>query len=210
MIEHYAIVQYWKDKGITSNGKVVSAGTENSELVVEDWGEPMCWGCSKPIISDVEKRKQGELTDEDVKDIWSAKKISSKLNRCHITAKSLGGSDEAYNLFLMCHECHFLSPDTINREAFFRWVYKRRRSKIMGVENPEEIIRLVNIELADRGVPDCVAILDIFPDIRPELFKRFVERRITSHASKIATSTLVVAIADWLETELGKRRPKKI
>jgi HNH endonuclease len=43
------------------------------------------------------------------------------LQRCHIIPKSLGGSDDPNNLFLMCRECHDLSPDTTDVDLFFQW-----------------------------------------------------------------------------------------
>jgi hypothetical protein len=47
------------------------------------------------------------------------------LQRCHIIPKSLGGSDEPSNLFLMCAECHDLAPNTPLPHLFFKWVDKQ-------------------------------------------------------------------------------------
>lgn len=41
---------------------------------------------------------------------------------CHIMPKSLGGADNPENLFLLCGECHFVSPDTTNRCVFYDWI----------------------------------------------------------------------------------------
>jgi len=44
--------------------------------------------------------------------------------RCHIIAKSLGGSYKCDNLFLMCEDCHQRSPNTTDPKIFFEWVVK--------------------------------------------------------------------------------------
>ena len=52
--QHFKIYEYWKDKAITKDGREVSIDSKENDTidVVKDWGEPMCWGCSKPIITE--------------------------------------------------------------------------------------------------------------------------------------------------------------
>lgn len=42
--------------------------------------------------------------------------------RAHIVARSLGGSEDPENMFLLCADCHVNSPDTVNPRAFVSWV----------------------------------------------------------------------------------------
>lgn len=52
--QHGAIFSYWEDKYINRDGGVVSEedATKDSIPVVKDEYEPMCWACSKPIITE--------------------------------------------------------------------------------------------------------------------------------------------------------------
>lgn len=216
-VEHYKIMDYWRDKAICKNGDVITESEANKRKlgdtisVIKDWGEPMCWGCSKPIIGEYEKNCETKLYDEeDIKKLWSDKKVKSKLNRCHIVPVSLDGSDEPDNLFLMCESCHFLSPDSRNAKGFFRWVYRQRNKTEMGFESIPETFRLIDEELTDRGLPAYCEMFKQCPNMLTTGLKKFLTERISTHSSKIVTSTLIVAFADWLETEYRKAMIEKI
>lgn len=92
-----------------------------------DWGEPSCWACGFHYGSKYDI-KSSDATWQQILDGWER----MPLQRCHIVPRSLGGSDEAANLFLMCRECHDLAPNTAIPEIFFQWVraqsYERRES----------------------------------------------------------------------------------
>lgn len=45
-VETFKIFDFWKDKAITKDGKIVIDSPEYRDIsvpVVEDWGEPSCW-----------------------------------------------------------------------------------------------------------------------------------------------------------------------
>ncbi|HKO26664.1 MAG TPA: hypothetical protein VJU80_04340, partial [Solirubrobacteraceae bacterium] len=75
----------------------------------------------------------------------------AQLDRCHIVPAGLGGSGEASNLYLMCHECHDAAPDTPNRELFLTWAdaqcwFHRRYDEF--VRNVRDL-RLTDAELEE-------------------------------------------------------------
>jgi HNH endonuclease len=82
-----------------------------------DWGEPSCWACRfhYGIKYDI---KSPDASWNEILDGWER----IPLQRCHIIPRSLGGSEEPANLFLMCRECHDLQPNTALPEIFFEWV----------------------------------------------------------------------------------------
>ena len=86
-----------------------------------DWGEPSCWACGFHYGAKYDIRR-GDVGWDKVLQCWN--KIP--LQRCHIVPRSLGGTDDASNLFLMCRECHDLAPNTNIPEIFFEWA--RRQS----------------------------------------------------------------------------------
>ncbi len=200
---HYRIMEYWKDKQITKDGSIV---INNSPIhgaidVVEDWGEPMCWGCEKPIISDFEKHGDfsGTYGEEQIKAIWSDKKVKSHLNRCHIIPAALGGEDTPSNLFLLCPNCHLFSPDTRNVNAFMRWIYKKRMNSIMGSDLPNIIVRDINEELTDRGLPNLSEMQDKHPELDFSDWKSFLDQDISSHCTTIVHSSFIIGFADMIE-----------
>ena len=46
----------------------------------------------------------------------------SRLERCHIIPKSLGGSDEAYNLIVLCKKCHKEAPNINDSNFIWNWI----------------------------------------------------------------------------------------
>jgi ribosomal protein L37E len=47
---------------------------------------------------------------------------SSRLERCHIVPKSLGGSDDPSNLILMCKRCHKEAPNVKDKNFMWTWI----------------------------------------------------------------------------------------
>lgn len=117
------IADWWKDKYIDNetfeivDGSVTEFSVERHEWVIVDLDAPACWACGKRCWID-----EGDHT---LKEIWN--KYSLGLQRCHITSRQFGGTDEEKNQFLMCDSCHFESPDTRKRKTFFQWVLYQRR-----------------------------------------------------------------------------------
>ena len=196
MKTHLQIFEYWKDKAINKNGTIEDF---KSDLIIDSikvtgfWDKPMCWGCGKPIISKSEKQML------DLDKIWQDKEVANKLNRCHIKAKQFGGTDNVDNLFLMCEDCHIESPDTNNREAFFRWVYKKRGNTFMGNVSPELLFLLLNQEMLERNLPDIKTILATYPRMNFDDLGDFIQRNLGTHGGKASLSSEVIVFADYLE-----------
>lgn len=211
---HYRIFDYWKDKVILSSGEVKITNeckpSSDLELVVYDWGEPCCWACGKPAINDKELHRFFEAHPDTVstdffKSLYALKTVKHHLNRCHILPNALGGSDSPENLFLMCEECHTLSPDTTNRAAFFRWVYDRRQRYTRGIMHPKEMLRRIDDELSRRGLPPLVDCLSMAKS-RYELsdIGEFMRDRVGFHCSRVVESSLIVGATDWILHDLTR------
>ena len=124
-VPHKKIFNYWKDKCISEDGDVYEEGSydfSKSIAVVEDWGEPCCWGCGKVIKVEKGVKYFEWLDNGDFDSIWSCKALTSNVERAHIIPRALGGSDtDPSNLFLLCPKCHEESPDINNKNLFLKW-----------------------------------------------------------------------------------------
>ncbi len=98
------IFDYWKDR-FREIGIFV------------DWGEPSCWACRFHYGTKYDV-KRSDAGWSEIFAGWDR----IPLQRCHIVPRSLGGTDDASNLFLMCRECHDSAPNTAIPEIFFNWV----------------------------------------------------------------------------------------
>jgi hypothetical protein len=103
-----------------------------SELELNfDWSDAdtHCWNCG-----DDKKEKVG-------------KKV--KLERCHIVPHALGGKDEPANYVLLCHRCHYESPDSINPKYMWDWI-KNNKTKT-SLTNTYKIEKALNLFEIRKG-----------------------------------------------------------
>lgn len=183
---HFEIMDYWKDKCITDNGDVQidfgypgvdpNLDASRSIGVVEDWGEPRCFACGCMNHPDYIEYYD-ENNEIDIKKTWNQKKVCSALQKAHIIPKSLGGEMVPSNLFLLCPNCHFESPDTIYPNEFFKWIYWRRHQPR---ERALWMFRDVAIELAKDGIPMLIDVNE-------------VKNEIGSHATAVSLSSYKAA-----------------
>ena len=185
--KHADIAAYWDGLYVSEDGSVGDTGV----IRIIFPGEPSCWGC------------ECDLGGES----WDDATVQSHVERAHIVADSLGGKDEVSNLFLLCPRCHRASPDTSNRKAFFRWVYKQRLTFPGGLRSPADIMQRVDDELRDRGLPSAN---EIFSSLSPEKqeivsakltdtkrVKEEMNGRVTKHfGESMDIHSLVIAITD--------------
>lgn len=85
--------------------------------------------CMRDIV-DYWSRRQDECGlsvdwSEAHKRCWCCAGVR-RLQRCHITPRSLRGSDDASNRVLLCAECHAEAPNVADPE--FMWVWLRARA----------------------------------------------------------------------------------
>lgn len=200
MKNHGAIAQYWSNKVITENGNLIDveygkAIPAKSLPIIDDLGEPCCMACSKPVGND-------ENESENLLSKWNEKSVVSALNKCHILAVQFGGGDEENNIFLMCECCHKESPDTKNRQAFFRWIYRRKKEFTYGVDLFGKV-NLVAQELAERGYTDFA--LSVIEKIKPdEIYPKFKDN-IGIHGGSASKSSIIIGVADCYEQALFEK-----
>ena len=199
---HYQIFDHWKKKTLND----FLPNLQRIEPIIYDWGEPCCWACGKEAMPPKEEAAVQESCKIpgwgfDYARLWDSEKVISSLERCHIIPAALGGRDDASNLFLLCEECHKLSPDTTNPASFFRWVARRRKDYSNGHLSPEGIKTQINIELRDRGLPSFEEMASVLPqeEFTYEKVMEYGNEHLTSHFHSVAESSLICVFADLLE-----------
>lgn len=134
-------------ESLPSKAEIFEYWKTSKEYIIIDWYEPSCWACGEwwGGIYDIDLEKEG--TGAHVrKKIWNR----VPLQRCHIVPKSLGGTNDLSNLFLMCKDCHDLAPNTKSRELFLTWAKSQGGRKGIEIKqtldsfnlNEEEIKRM--------------------------------------------------------------------
>lgn len=196
----YSIFRYWENKGITEKGEVCDNG---GLPVVANEHLPQCWACGMPV----NKREilSWDKYDRSVDETWKDPRVNNRLNRCHIVAKQFGGPDDPENLFLLCEECHCESPDTTNRAAFFRWVYRRRKEYSYGMPL-KKILREMIAEIKVRGY-DPIWFANKLRSYTGDEMDTGVKEALTRcgvHGTAIADSSVVVCVVDELERMVNR------
>jgi hypothetical protein len=137
------IFEYWKDR-LPGLGIFV------------DWGEPGCWACGFHYGAKYDI-KRSDVVWHEILHCWDR----IPLQRCHIVSRSLGGTDEAANFFLMCRECHDLAPNTSIPEVFFGWAraqssYAREFAKLRAAFDSFGV-NFAAQSLSGKIILDCIA-----------------------------------------------------
>jgi 5-methylcytosine-specific restriction endonuclease McrA len=204
---HFQIYDYWKNKYIRRDGTILDSWEDDNCIPVVEYDDaPLCWGCGEAIIGEYEKKG---FDNPDLKLLWNDRKVKSKLNRCHIIPRALGGGVEPSNLFLMCPDCHFLSPDTTNASGFFRWVYKNRKEHVCGMPRPDIIIGKIEEELQARGLQDLISVLQTIPkekykEFMADGYKGWFEKNVGLHSTTLVESSIIVGMADYILAEVKR------
>ncbi len=199
---HSVIVDFWKDKCITRQGKVVSftdITPAETIPVVEEEDVPQCWGCGEVIFEYDEWPETGNP--------WVDKLTRHKLDRCHIIPEVCGGENKPPNLFLLCHRCHRASPDTTNAAAFLRWVFDRRENFVWGLQSLGSLLSEIDEELARRDLPPFFEILKRVPKedaprvnqmATAERAKDYLRKNVGMHSFTVVHQSIVIAGTDFL------------
>lgn len=197
MPKHSEIVEYWKNKGITPDGKVVNLNEiefdKDVKLVVMDIGEPVCWACDKSINKVYGNGKYYELLQTDPTKIWNFSTVKSSLERAHIVPKAITGNNDVSNIFLLCKDCHKQSPDHANETHFYRFIYNQSKRYIQGIniQDFNDFYQNAKVEEIHFDLSDFKEI-----DINSE--------RINTHGFDMSPTTILSEIMEVLKENQKK------
>lgn len=203
MTSCYGVFNYWNGKYITESGEV---SNDDGAKIVENEYLPCCWACGEPV-----NRKDifsWDKYDKSVEELWKDKKVNATLQRAHIIAKQFGGPDDPNNLFLLCPDCHYESPDTKNKAVFFRWVYRKKQRCSCGIDVLALKLELEQ-EIKARGYDVEEFCRDYFDGAERVDMKNAMEE-CGLHGSRIVPASVMGVFVDAAERKVIGIRRKKI
>ncbi len=158
--------------------------------MLQDVAAPCCFAC------DWHSERWAKATP---KASWER----ATLERAHIVPSSLGGTDDAPNVILLCAPCHRDSPDWHDRSEMARWIARRpdRASK--------EVEEFSDWAKAAQEVPAFQALLAEYeanPDLPDDVaVQRLVDmlwastRQASTHNVSLSSGTKVAILRDAVE-----------
>jgi HNH endonuclease len=96
MPTRFVIASYWHD---------------HEPRFVPDLEWPGCFACGYDLF----------LLGRDIPSKLAARWSNARLERAHIVARENGGTGEASNCLLLCHQCHLDAPMSNRPEILIRW-----------------------------------------------------------------------------------------
>jgi hypothetical protein len=158
------------------------------QLHVIDTGEPTCWACGEFWWGRYDP--PNKATPQQILRAWNR----APLQRCHIVASSLGGSDDPSNLFLMCRDCHDRSPNTCSREAFLTWAASQSFLRRFRKQVEEE---MATFGIHDEEVPELVALIRLDEFLDWSLSNAAQHFPQTGSGRKFSVSTMFAAALEF-------------
>jgi|TARA_R100000988_G_C3909797_1_gene121437 hypothetical protein len=81
-----------------------------------------CWDYHSQYIDECDVAPDWGDWETDWNMCWCCGHRTSRLQKCHLTPKSLGGSNKASNLVPLCAQCHDQAPDVVDPQVMIDWI----------------------------------------------------------------------------------------
>lgn len=117
---------------------------------------------------------------------WNCGSETSRIERCHIIPKMLGGEDIPSNLVLLCNDCHLEAPDINDKDSMWNWIKSNRtKSGLYGSYKIEKAFAEFEKRNGYSFLSKAVLIENF-----TEIFKKEITN-IGLHSGKIKISSIV-------------------
>lgn len=135
----------------------------------------------------------------------------ARLDRAHIIAHGIGGSDRATNLVLLCRPCHDAAPMLNDEQKLFAWMLRRPKC-LFGFPIHEVLAELGPhvraIEREFRGLDDHL--------VRQRLYQSARDLQVGQHfgpkgprVTAASWAAVVMHAADFLKQQRSGRRKRR-
>lgn len=192
---HSQIAEYWKDKYISSDYKIIDHFEANAVPVIADWGEPECLACGEFNESIYQNPKYEKFLNQNrgVFRVWNLPEAKNFLQRCHIIPRMLDGENEVANYFLLCKECHQESPDYYDSRYFFAYVRYVRQNRHTIIQNRNKNLLKAVYTLALQMNKNILNLENVFYD------STIKSEKMGLHITSFSVYTIAAAVIDMLD-----------
>ena len=87
-----------------------------------------CWNHHSQYISELDVAPDWGDWDTDWNMCWCCGHSTIHLQKCHLTPRSLGGSDDPSNIVPLCSLCHDKAPDVLDPQVMIDWIKDNQNS----------------------------------------------------------------------------------
>jgi len=102
-----------------------------------------CWDYHSKLISDLHVAVDWYAWEQDWCNCWACGD-QKPLQKCHLTPKALGGTDDPSNTVPLCGRCHDLAPDVLDPQIMLDWIAEQsNHSFILNFEEGNGMIHRV-------------------------------------------------------------------
>lgn len=166
----------------------LSASAQRRDRIRKWWSEnekhAYSLGFSESVVANITS------DNEEFKYCWCCGAYGYQ-EMAHIKASTLGGSDKPENIFLLCNECHAVSPDHSNANHFVSWVNENEgRNRMMLMDAIEsalsDFVHACNNDIYLAGI----AVSEFKNNLKKQ------QHLITQHSANTSSSTRRCAITD--------------
>jgi hypothetical protein len=91
-----------------------------------------CWDYHSQFISELDVAVDWGDFESEWARCWCCGGSTGKVQKCHVVAESLGGSNLPENIIPLCALCHDEAPDVDDRNEIFRWI-KYQQNPLSGL-----------------------------------------------------------------------------
>ena len=120
------------------------------------------WDYHCNVINELDVAVDWADWDQDWCKCWACGDFST-LQKCHLTPKSLGGSEDPSNIVPLCRRCHYTAPDVIDPQVMLKWIAKQSsQSLCLDYEDEKGVTRTIGSwGRQTQTLLDCIKNVDM-------------------------------------------------
>ena len=91
-----------------------------------------CWNYHSGFVSEIDVAVDWGEMENEWQRCWCCGHETSRLQKCHIIPKSIGGGNSKCNIVPLCSLCHDEAPDVKDKKEMFNWI-KSQQNPLSGL-----------------------------------------------------------------------------
>jgi hypothetical protein len=110
-----------------------------------------CWDYHSQFIPESEIAVDWGNFENEWARCWCCGESTCKVQKCHVVAKSLGGSNLPENIIPLCALCHDKAPDVTDKTEIFRWIkYQQNPLSGLGIGRYWHLWKFIEDKISEK------------------------------------------------------------